>query len=124
MPACNQRRLRGDAGRRFSRWSGSIAGVDVVALVVLRTQPGGADSRHDGEKLLEGHLEVEKAALTENPAVVIEDLVRNHQWQARQAGDDRKPSRPLQIWQIPVICSQTPIHHNATLLQGDDTTID
>jgi len=78
---------------RFGRWSGSIAGVDRVALVVFRTEPGRADSCHDGEKLLEGHLKVEKAALTEDPAVIVEDFIRNHQRQAGLAGDKRKTSR-------------------------------
>src|SRR5882762_633117 len=104
--------------------SGSIAGVDRVAFVVFRTQTSGADSRHDGEKLLEGHLKVEKPALAEDPAIIVEDLVGNHEWQARQAGDDRETSRTLEIWQISVIWSQIPVHHNTALSQGDNIAID
>jgi len=61
----------------------SVARPDWVAFVVFGTECGGTYSGHDHEKLLERHLKVEKAALTEDPAVIVEDFIRNHQRQAR-----------------------------------------
>src|SRR5581483_3562246 len=77
----------------MSGGDGSIAGYDRIALVVLGAKPGRAHGGHYGQELLEGHLQIDEAALAENPSVVIEDLVGNHQRQPRQARDDREAAR-------------------------------
>jgi hypothetical protein len=75
-----------------------------------------ADSGHDYEKLFESHLKVEKAALTEDPAVIVEDFIRNHQRQAWQAGDKRC------VWLLQTVTRyDIPVHHNTRLWQGDNT---
>src|SRR5271169_4729155 len=64
--------------------SESIVGVGCLARVVFGAQPGRTDGGDHGQKLLERHLEIEKSALAENPAVVVEDLVGDHHRQTWQ----------------------------------------
>src|SRR5215472_7433552 len=63
------------------------------AGIVLRAQPGGADRRDHGEKLLERHLQVQESTLAEDPSVVIENFVRNRNRQLRKSTDCRKRTR-------------------------------
>src|SRR5271163_2149627 len=61
-----------------------IVGVRCLARVVFGAQPCGTDGGDHGQELLERHLEIEKSALAENPAVVVEDLVGDHHRQTWQ----------------------------------------
>src|SRR5580704_16513882 len=65
------------------------------SVIVLGREAGGTHGGHHRQELLEGHLEIEKSALAEDPAVIVENLVRNHQRQARETRDDRKSARSL-----------------------------
>jgi hypothetical protein len=65
------------------------------SVIVLGCEPGGTNGGHHRQKLLEGHLEIEKSPLAEDPAVIIQNLVRNHQRQAREARYDGKSARSL-----------------------------
>src|SRR6185437_2091719 len=114
------------SGKR-SEWNvragASVAGLDRIALVVFRTQSGGTDGSHDAQKLLESHLKIEKAPLAENPAIIVKDLIRNHQWQAWHAGDNRKTARRIQMRQALIIRSGILVDHHARLPQGNDIAL-
>jgi hypothetical protein len=70
-----------------------IAGRKGAGFVVLRTQTGGTDRGDDSQELLERHMQIEEATLTEDPPVIIEDFIRNHERETRERGDRRKSSR-------------------------------
>src|SRR5712671_6144448 len=93
----------------------SVAGLDPDALVVFRRQSGRADSSHDSEKLLEGHLKIEKATLTENPAVIVEDFIGDHQRHARETGDNRESARCVEMRKTFVTLSDLAVHHDTGL---------
>src|ERR1700676_3712947 len=95
--------------------SGSVGGLNCAALVIFRTESGRADCGYDGEELLERHLEVEKATLTEDPTVVVEDFIWNHQRKTRQARNNRNSARSVQRRQKSIRRSTSPSYHNARL---------
>jgi hypothetical protein len=101
----------------------SIAGLDPDALVVFRTQPRRADSGHDREKLLEGHLKIEKAALTENPAVIVEDFIGDHQRHARETGDNRESARCVEMRKT-FVSRYDSVQHDTGLAQGDNIALE
>src|SRR5208282_2585817 len=70
-PRCSGRALPCDNSGCASVAEGKLT------RVVLGAQPGRADGRNHGQKLLEGHLEVKEPSLAEHPAVVVENLVGN-----------------------------------------------
>lgn len=72
-----------------------IAACHRSRTVIFRAQTRGTDCGHYRQELFERHLQVQKPALTKDPSVVVENLVRNHQWQSRQRRNQRKPSRFL-----------------------------
>jgi len=69
-------------------------------IVVFRVETGWANRRHDGEKLLECHMDIEKATLAKYPPVVVENFVGYYQRKARLCGDRRESTRLLDLWQF------------------------
>src|SRR5271155_2849385 len=69
------------------------ASPGVAVAVVFGAQTRGADRSHHREELLEGHMEIEKAALAKHPTVIVEDLGGNHARQPRQARNHREWAR-------------------------------
>src|SRR5690242_8716754 len=104
---------------RGLRAASSIVALYEVVLVVFRTESGRTDRRHHAQELLERHLKVEKASLAENPTIIVEDFIRDHQRQPRQTGDDREPTRRIQMRHALVTGAGNPVDNDARLSQGD-----
>src|ERR1700722_3985384 len=71
-----------NSARALSRES--VVGVRCLARVVFRAQSGRAYGSDHGQKLLECHLEIKESAWAEDPAIVIQNLVRDHHRQTWQ----------------------------------------
>src|SRR5579863_2146409 len=89
-----------DAPARDALASNSVASGKGTAFVVFRAEAGRADGGNDRQKLLEGHVQVQETTLAEDPSVVIEDFIRNHQRQARERRDRGKSPRLFDVRQF------------------------
>src|SRR6266481_2112983 len=79
----------------------SIVGIRCLAGVILRAEASWTHSGDHGQELLERHLEIEEAALAENPSVVIQNLIRDHHRQTRQCRYDGKWMRLSRMDSVP-----------------------
>src|SRR5260370_42340861 len=61
-----------------------------VRSVFVHARPKVTQGRGNGEKLPERHVQILEAALMVDPAIVIEDLVGNHERNCRQAVRNRE----------------------------------
>ena len=77
----------------------SVADRKRAGFVVLRAKTGRADRGDHGQKLLERHVKIEETTLAEDPSIVVEDLIRDHQGEARKRRDRRKTPRLFDAWQ-------------------------
>ena len=69
-----------DAAAGFHRVAAATSLILGWGIVVLRAQARGTHSCHHRQELLKGHLEIQEAPLAKYPAIVIEDLIGNHNW--------------------------------------------
>jgi hypothetical protein len=92
----------GRSSRRFgyAAISASVTGGQSAGLVVLGAEAGRADCRDHCEKLLEGHVEIQKTALAEDPSVVIEDFIGDHHGEAWKGRDRGKAPRSFDARQF------------------------